>query len=98
MPTFAGLLKLTDKGRENIKESNERREQGLQLLESYGGEVKALYYANSQYDAIIINEFPDAASAAKVKVAYEQGGLMDLESFEVFNPQEWAAIIEDATS
>ena len=98
MPTYVSLFKTTTKGKENIAQLNDRREQGLQLVESFGGEVKGLYYGVGPYDMVFISEFPDLASGAKVKVAYEQMGLAEMETFEVFNPEEWDTIVTDATS
>lgn len=45
---------------------------------------------------IAIVDAPDSETVAKVQLAYEQEGLSRTEAFEVFEPDEWDAILEDA--
>lgn len=98
MPTYVTLFTKTDEGRKlDFEEVQSRRERGVELTQEHGGEIKALYYSvTGPYDFFAVSEFPDSESAAKVEAAYEQLGLATGDSFEVFSPEEWDSILEDA--
>jgi len=51
MPTYVTLLKYTEQGIKNIKESPSRLEKARQLLKSLGGELKSFYLVQGRFDA-----------------------------------------------
>ena len=97
MPTYVSLFRKTDEGRKITHEdAQRRREKGLEVGEEHGAEITDIYYGIGEYDFVTIGEAPDTETVAKVKLAYEQQGLAHIETFEVFGPDEWDAILEDA--
>lgn len=97
MPTYVALFTKTEEGRQiDADEGQSRRSRGVELVHEHGGEVEALYYGVGQYDFVGVFEFPDTESLAKAQIAYEQLGLSTMESFEVFGPEEWDSLLEDA--
>lgn len=97
MPTYVSLVKKTEQGREiDAKDVRERQQLGRDLIEEHGGEEEAVYYGLCRYDFIGVWDFPDTESVAKLQLAAEQTGLLDFETFEVFTPDEWDTILEDA--
>ena len=58
MPTYIVLVKFTQKGFENIKDSPKRLEAARKLGKSLGGEITAAYYTMGQYDMVVIMEAP----------------------------------------
>lgn len=99
MPTYIVLFQKTEEGRKiTAEDAQQRRAQGLEINEKYGAEVKALYYGLSEYDAVAIADVPDSETLAKNKLEYEQLGLAHVTVFEVFEPDEWDAILGEALS
>ena len=97
MPTYIDLFKKTDEGRKITPEdAKQRRAKGIEINEEYGTEIRGLYYGLGEYEMVAIVDAPDTETVAKVKLAYEQMGLASTEMFEVFEPDEWDAILEDA--
>ena len=58
MPTYIVLVRFTQKGIENIKDSPKRLEAARTLGKSLGGEITAAYYTLGQYDMVVILEAP----------------------------------------
>ncbi|QIO25267.1 GYD domain-containing protein [Haloarcula sp. JP-L23] len=97
MPTYVSLFQKTDEGRVlTLEDTQRRRTRWKEIVKRRGGEIKGLYYGFGQYDIVAIVEVPDTESIAKVQLAYEQMGLTHVESFEVFEADEWDIILEDA--
>ena len=97
MPTYMVLFQKTDEGRKiTAEDAQQRRAKGIEINEKYGADIKALYYGLGEYDMVAIADVPDSESLAKIKLAYEQLGLASTKGFEVFEPDEWDAILEDA--
>jgi uncharacterized protein with GYD domain len=69
MATFIGLLKFTDQGIRNIKDSPDRYVTFKTLAEKMGVTVKGIYYTTGHYDGVVIVEGPEeAVTAALLKV------------------------------
>ena len=66
MPTYISLLRYTQEGAENIKESPARLDAAKKLFQSMGSELKAWYLTLGQYDAVVISEGPDDETVAKL--------------------------------
>lgn len=62
MPTFVGLVNLTDQGIKNVKESPQRFEAFNAMAEKAGIKVKCVYYTQGQYDMVTIFEGSDEAT------------------------------------
>ena len=58
MPTYITLIRYTQRGIENAKESPARLEKAKQAMKAAGGEMKAFYLTIGQYDAVAISEAP----------------------------------------
>lgn len=97
MPKYIILFEKTEDGLTiTAEEAQERRAKGIELTQKYGVELLDLYYGVGDTDMVAIAEAPDTESIAKVKLAYEQLGLAKTKGFEVFDPEEWDRIVEDA--
>ena len=51
-----------------------RRSVATKAVESVGGTVESMYFSFGSYDAVIIADFPDVASAAAVSMAVTAAG------------------------
>ena len=61
MATFISLLKFTDQGVRNIKDSPDRYEAFRAMAEKLGVRVKDLYYTVGHYDIVAVMEGSDEA-------------------------------------
>ena len=59
MPTYVNLVKWTDQGIKNYKDSPSRAADFAKLVESLGGRVRELLWTAGEYDLVAIIEFPD---------------------------------------
>jgi uncharacterized protein with GYD domain len=73
MPTYVSLVKWTDQGVRNVKETVERAAAAADLAQKHGGSVERLYWTVGPYDLLAALEAPDDASATAF--ALELGSL-----------------------
>ncbi|MFQ5890217.1 MAG: GYD domain-containing protein [Gemmatimonadota bacterium] len=95
MPTYITLLRWTQKGIEQVKDSAARYEGAKKLFESMGAEIKAIYLVMGQYDLVIVTEGPDDESLAKAALAAASRGFVRTESMRAFTEDEYRRIIAD---
>ena len=66
MATYIILVKYTQKGIENVKESPSRLESVKNAFKSMGAELKDFYLVIGRYDIVIVAESPDDETVAKL--------------------------------
>ena len=93
MATYITLLKYTQKGIENIKESPARVDAAKQAIKAAGGELKAFYLTMGSYDAITISEAPDDETYSKMILTIASKGNVQTESLRAFPEDEYRKII-----
>ncbi len=93
MATYFTLLKYTEQGIKNIKESPSRLEKAKQLLKSLGGELKSFYLVQGRYDALVIAEAPSDDVVAKFALASASTGNVRTETSRAFTEEEYRKII-----
>ncbi|MEJ2723200.1 MAG: GYD domain-containing protein [Deltaproteobacteria bacterium] len=94
MPTFITLLRLTQKGIENIKESPARLEAARKAFKALGGNLRENYLVMGRYDMVIVGEAPDDETAAKLSLAIGSKGSVRMETMRAFTEEEYRKIIE----
>ena len=95
MPTYISLLRYTQEGAENIKESPARLDAAKKLFQAMGSEFKAWYLTLGQYDAVAITEGPDDETAAKLLLTIAAQGNIRTETFRAFTEDEYRKIIAE---
>ena len=76
MPTYIGLLKLTDQGSKDIMNATARIEEGIKLYQKMGGKVIGVYMVMGEYDYITIGEAPsDEVQTAAALAICSQGNV-----------------------
>lgn len=93
MPTYITLLRFTQQGIQNIKESPNRIEAARKAFEARGGRLKDVYAVTGQYDMIGIIEAPDDETAATMGLALGSQGNVRSETMRAFNVDEYRRII-----
>jgi len=95
MPTYMTLIKYTQKGVENMKDSPNRLDAAKELFKSMGGELKSFYLTMGRYDAVAISEGPDDETATKLAMTIGATGAIRTETFRVFPEDEYRKIISE---
>jgi uncharacterized protein with GYD domain len=95
MPTYITLLRFTQKGIENIKESPARLEAAKHGFQARGAEIKAFYMVMGQYDAMIISEAPDDETVSKLALSIGSKGNVRTETLRAYTEDEYRKTIAD---
>ena len=93
MATYITLLRFTQKGLENIKESPSRLDAARKAFRAAGAELKTFYLATGQYDAVAISEAPNDEAIVKAAITTVSKGSIRTETFRVFTEDEYRKII-----
>jgi uncharacterized protein with GYD domain len=93
MPTFVTLIKWTEDGIENVKESPARLDAAKKAFEAVGAEIKDFYLVLGRYDMVMIGEAPDAKTAAGLALAIGSQGNTRTETMRAFTEEEYRKII-----
>lgn len=88
MAHYISLIRYTQKGVENLKDSPKRLEATKKAFEAAGGKLTAIYWTLGQYDAVAISEFPNDASL-KVNLAGAMQGYIRSETLQAFTEEEF---------
>jgi len=94
MPTYISLLRFTDKGIENVKQSPSRLDANKKIIRDAGGELKAFYLTTGQIDAVTIFEAPNDEAAARMSLARGALGYIRTETLRAFTEEEYRKIIK----
>ena len=93
MATYITLLRFTQQGIENIKESPARVEAARKTYEQMGARVKDFYCVMGQYDAVLIAEAPDDEAITKIQLALSSLGNVRSETLRAFTEDEYRRIV-----
>ena len=93
MATYISLLRYTQQGIQNIKESPARLDKAKQAFRAMGGELKEFYLVMGRYDAVVVSEAPDDETAAKLALAIGSAGAIRTETLRAFPEEEYRKII-----
>jgi uncharacterized protein with GYD domain len=94
MATFISLIRLTQQGMENIKQSPTRLDAAKKAFKAMGAEIKQNYLVMGQYDMVLIGEAPDDETAAKLSLAIGSKGAIHTETMRAFTEEEYRKIIQ----
>jgi uncharacterized protein with GYD domain len=93
MPTFITLIRLTQKGIENVKESPARLDAAKKAFQAVGAEVKDFYLVTGQYDMVMVSEAPDHETGIKLSLAIGSAGAVRTETLHAYTEDEYRQII-----
>jgi uncharacterized protein with GYD domain len=93
MPTYITLIRYTQKGVENMKESPTRLEAAKQSVRAMGGQLKAFYLTMGRYDAVVVSEAPDDETATRFAIATGARGYVRTETLRAYPEDEYRKIV-----
>jgi uncharacterized protein with GYD domain len=93
MATYITLIRYTQKGVENIKQSPARLDAARKAFKAMGAELKDFYLIQGRYDIITVIEAPDAETVAKCVLGVASQGNVTTETLRAFTEDEYRKII-----
>ncbi len=93
MPTYIVLLRYTQQGIGDIKESPKRLDAAKQAFRAMGAELKQWYLVMGQYDAVVIGEAPDDETVMKIALSIGARGAIRTETLRAFTEDEYRKLI-----
>jgi len=94
MPKYISLVKYTQKGIENIKESPSRLDGFKKLCESVGAKLEGFYLTMGRYDLMVIVDAPNSEAIAKIALTTASRGAISTETLQAFTEDEYRKIID----
>jgi len=93
MPTYIALLKWTQQGLQNVKQSPSRLDAARKGFEAAGVKMKDFYMVTGRYDMVAILEGPDDHAVAKAILGSTSKGSIVSETCRAFTEEEYRRII-----
>jgi uncharacterized protein with GYD domain len=93
MPTYVSLVRYTEQGIRNIKESPARLEAAKKAAQSVGAEIKSFYLALGKYDIVLTVDAPNDETATRLILSIGSLGNVRTDTFRVFNEAEFRKVI-----
>jgi len=94
MPTYVSLIKWTEEGVKDVKETVKRAEKSTALVEKFGGRFVNLVWTQGTYDLVCITEFADEDSAQACLLTIAKDGNVRTETLRAFSAQEMQRILD----
>ena len=94
MPTYVVLVKYTQQGIGEIKESPARVALVREAAKAKGGEVKAFYWTMGQYDGVVIIEMPGDEEMAALMLEIAGKGSVSTETLRAFTEEEFPKVLD----
>src|SRR5512135_1090894 len=66
MPTYIGLIKLTDQGIRNVKDTTKRAKSFREMAELAGVKVREVLWTMGRYDIVLVVDAPDDETISRV--------------------------------
>src|SRR5205809_4093101 len=93
VPTYVSLLRYTQQGIMDAKNSPARLDAAKEGFRRAGAELKGFYLTMGQYDGVAILEAPDDVTAARLALGIATQGNLRLETLRAFSEAEYRKIV-----
>ena len=94
MPTYIGLVKLTEQGMRNVKETTKRAKSFREMAEQVGLKVRELLWTMGRYDLVLVIDAPDDKTMSRVTLRLGMMGNAKTETLKAFSAQEMDQILK----
>ncbi len=93
MATYITLIRFTQQGIQNVKDSPARLDKVKVAFRAAGAELKAFYSVTGSYDGVVISEAPDDETVTKLALSLGSQGNVRTETLRAFTEDEYRKII-----
>lgn len=94
MPNYVVLVKWTEEGVKNIKDSPARLQAAQAIMEAMGGKFVDTYFTLGEYDMVIVSEGPSDEAATAALLATASRGFVRTVTMRAFTPAQFAEILK----
>ncbi len=94
MPTYVNLIKFTEQGVRNYRETVRRAEEYWAAIERAGGRVKEEVWTLGDYDIVVLLEAPDDETAMSLALGVSSLGNVRTTTLRGFAADEMRRILE----
>lgn len=92
MPMYIALLKWTEQGVANVKDSPARLDAGRKAFKKVGVKIKDTYLTMGRYDLVCMIEAPDDETYARVLLSLGAQGNLQTETLKAFTEDQYRKI------
>jgi len=96
MTTYVSLINWTEQGITNFRDSTQRAEDFIKLVEGSGGTVRELLWTVGEYDIVCVADFPDEETGVATLLQVGAAGNVRSNTLRAFNADEMRGIIRRA--
>ncbi len=89
MATYLSLFNWTDQGIRTVKDSPKRLEAARKALKKLGGELKAFYMLQGNYDGVLVFDLPDEDAMTKFLLTTATAGNVRTTTLRAFTEEEY---------
>jgi len=89
MPTYVSLFNYTDQGIRNIKDSPKRLDASKKALKKLGGEMKAFYLTQGNFDGVLIFEVPNEEALTRFLLTTGAAGSVRTTTLRAYTEDEF---------
>jgi uncharacterized protein with GYD domain len=93
MATYIALLKWTESGIKNVRESPKRLEDARQAFEGAGGRVSQFYMVFGEYDAVAVIEAPDDETYARIMLQIAGRGAIKPTTLKALTESQYRNVV-----
>ena len=94
MATYVWLVKWTDQGIRNVKETTKRAKSLEEHAEKLGVTVKSIFWTMGRYDAVLVINAPNIETITLLSLGVSMAGNARTETLKAFSAQEMDQIIK----
>jgi len=94
MPIFVGLVKFTDQGIKNVKDTTKRAKSFREMAEKAGVKVKEILWTLGRYDLVLVVDAPNDETMTRLALALGMLGNAKTETLKAFSAQEMDQILK----
>ena len=98
MPTYVSLIRFTEQGAKNVRDTQRRAAAFRDAAQDAGVTVREVYWTTGAYDGLLLLDAPDEQSVTAVMVGLSALGNVRTQTMRAFDESEIGAIIERSTA
>jgi len=93
MAKHIALMRWTDQGVKNVKQSPQRAEAARQLFQQVGAQVTDLYWTAGNYNLVMVVDAPDEQTFAAAMLALVDDGNVRAELLSAYTQEEFEQVL-----
>jgi uncharacterized protein with GYD domain len=93
MAHYIALMKWTEQGIQNVKDTVTRVEQGTAAFEKVGARIVSVYWTQGRYDLVVTADFPNEETLTAAMLGLAKAGNIRSETMRAFTAEEMKRIL-----